>query len=52
MVERFLQVGDELLAVLSDGALLIAALAGRAPDKLDWQPILPEVAGVRCAALI
>jgi hypothetical protein len=46
MVERFLAASeDQLLAVLSNGALLAAPL-----DTLDWQPILPQVAGVRCAA--
>ena len=45
MVERFLQVGEALLAVLSNGELLAAP-----PDTLDWQPFLPQVTGVRCAA--
>jgi photosystem II stability/assembly factor-like uncharacterized protein len=43
MVERFLQVGDTLLAVLSNGQLLAANLA-----TLSWHQILPEVTGVRC----
>lgn len=47
MVERFIQIGDELLAVLSNGGLLAAPLY-----PLDWQPFLPEVSGVRCAALV
>jgi hypothetical protein len=47
MVERFLQVGGTLLAVLSNGALLAAPL-----ETLNWQPVLPEVAGVRCAAFL
>jgi len=47
MVERFVQSGDTLLAVLSNGQLLEAALA-----TLAWRQILPEVAGVRCAAVI
>jgi len=45
MVERFLQIDDRLLAVLSNGELLAAPL-----DSLDWQPFLSEVTGVRCAA--
>jgi hypothetical protein len=45
MVERFLQIDDELLAVLSNGELLAAPL-----DTLAWQPFLPEVTGARCAA--
>jgi photosystem II stability/assembly factor-like uncharacterized protein len=44
MVERFLQSGDTLLAVLSNGQLLAA---GRA--ALSWRPVLAEAAGVRCA---
>jgi photosystem II stability/assembly factor-like uncharacterized protein len=47
MVERFLQVGEELLALLSNGALLAAPL-----ETLAWQALLPEVGGVRCAALV
>jgi len=43
MVERFAQVGDELLAVLSNGELIAAPLA-----TLDWQRILPDVTGVEC----
>jgi photosystem II stability/assembly factor-like uncharacterized protein len=45
MVERFVQVDDELLAVLSNGQLLIAALA-----TLAWRRILPEIAGVNAVA--
>ncbi len=45
MVERFLQVGDELLAVLSDGSLL----STRLPD-LSWQPILPDVTRMNAVA--
>jgi photosystem II stability/assembly factor-like uncharacterized protein len=41
MVERFAQVGNDLLAVLSDGQLLKAPL-----NTLDWRRILPEVSGV------
>jgi photosystem II stability/assembly factor-like uncharacterized protein len=44
MVERFLQVGGTLLAVLSNGQLLAADRA-----TLAWHRILPEVDGVRCA---
>lgn len=42
MVERFVQVGDELLAVLAKGRLLAAPLA-----TLEWRQILPEVTGVK-----
>lgn len=38
MVERFVQIGNELLAVLSNGELLAAPLA-----SLQWQQILPDV---------
>lgn len=41
MVERFVQVGGELMAVLADGQLLSAPLAA-----LEWRRILPEVPGV------
>jgi photosystem II stability/assembly factor-like uncharacterized protein len=41
MVERFLQVGHELLALLSDGQLLAAPLT-----TLAWQQVLPEVVGI------
>jgi photosystem II stability/assembly factor-like uncharacterized protein len=41
MVERFVQAGAELLAVLSDGKLLCASLRG-----LEWRSLLPQVAGV------
>jgi hypothetical protein len=47
MVERFVQSGDTLLAVLSNGQLLEAPLA-----TLAWRQILDEVAGVRCAAVL
>jgi photosystem II stability/assembly factor-like uncharacterized protein len=45
MVERFIQVGDELLAVLSGGQLLAAPLA-----TLAWRRILPDIAGVNAGA--
>jgi photosystem II stability/assembly factor-like uncharacterized protein len=38
MVERFVQAGDELLAVLSNGTLLAAPLT-----SLNWRQILPDV---------
>jgi hypothetical protein len=44
MVERFQQVGDDIIAVLSNGQLLQAPIAG-----LEWRRILtdiPSVAGV------
>jgi photosystem II stability/assembly factor-like uncharacterized protein len=45
MVERFVQVEGDLLAVLSDGQLLSAPLAA-----LEWRRILPEVTGVAAIA--
>jgi photosystem II stability/assembly factor-like uncharacterized protein len=47
MVERFLQAGDDLLAVLSNGQLLAAPLA-----TLAWQPVLPDIAGVNAVAVM
>ena len=47
MVERFLQAGDELLAVLSIGELLIAPLA-----TLEWQHILSDIESVNAVAFI
>ena len=41
MVERFARVGDELLAVLSNGELIVAPLAA-----LEWRYILNEINGV------
>lgn len=47
MVERFLQVDSELLAVLSNGELLAASL-----PALHWQPILPDTGWVRALAVM
>jgi hypothetical protein len=47
MVERFLQVGDELLAVLSSGELYAADL-----KSLEWQRVLPEVKDVTAVAIV
>lgn len=41
MVERFAQVGDELLAVLSNGELLAAPLSA-----LEWRRVLPDITGI------
>lgn len=41
MVERFLQVDDDLLAVLSNGQLIAAPIA-----TLEWKPILTDVRGI------
>lgn len=41
MVERFTQVGDELLAVLSSGDLIAAPLG-----TLEWRYIMPDIRGV------
>jgi hypothetical protein len=40
MVERFQQVGEGMLAVLSNGELLYAQIAG-----WEWKRILPDVRG-------
>jgi photosystem II stability/assembly factor-like uncharacterized protein len=45
MVERFSQVGDLLLAVLSNGELLVTCL-----EPLNWQRSLPEVRDVMAVA--
>lgn len=45
MVERFLPMGDELLAVLSNGQLVAAPLA-----TLEWRRILESVKDVAAAA--
>jgi photosystem II stability/assembly factor-like uncharacterized protein len=47
MVERFLQVGDALLAVLSSGQLLCAPLA-----TLTWRRILPDAGDIKAAAVM
>jgi len=41
MVERFTQVGDELLAVLSNGSLLSTSIG-----SFNWKELFPEVTGV------
>lgn len=46
MVERFTQLDDTLLAVLSNGELIAASLS-----DLFWQPILPELNGVTAVAV-
>jgi photosystem II stability/assembly factor-like uncharacterized protein len=46
MVERFLPIDGELLAVLSNGELLAAPL-----ETLGWQPILPDVGDARALAI-
>ncbi len=47
MVERFLRVGQELLAVLSNGELVTASLL-----TLQWRPILPDAGWVRTVATV
>jgi hypothetical protein len=47
MVERFIQVEDELLAVLSDGQLVATSL-----ETLAWRPRLPEVQGVNAVTYL
>jgi hypothetical protein len=44
MVERFIQVGEELMAVLSNGVLLSADL-----ETLSWSQILPDIHGINAA---
>ncbi len=46
MVERFTQIDHRLLAVLSNGEVWSAPLA----QAWEWQPVLPEVAGVAALA--
>ncbi|MGE5224421.1 MAG: WD40/YVTN/BNR-like repeat-containing protein [Omnitrophica WOR_2 bacterium] len=41
MVERITQVGDELMAVLSNGELVSTTVS-----TLDWKPVLPDVSDV------
>ena len=41
MVERFIQAGDELLAVLSNSELLTTPIAG-----WEWKRIVPDVPGI------
>jgi len=47
MVERFVQAGDTLLAALSNGELVEAALS-----DLNWRPILPPSPRVNAAAVV
>lgn len=47
MVERFVGADERLLAVLSNGQLLATSL-----QVIDWQPILPEVEGVRAMVVL
>jgi hypothetical protein len=47
MVERFIGLGDRLLAVLSNGAVVSASL-----QDLVWQCPLPEIDDVRAAAVM
>jgi photosystem II stability/assembly factor-like uncharacterized protein len=47
MVERFVQAGDQLLAVLSNGELHAAPLA-----TLEWRRVLPEAGEVAAATVM
>jgi photosystem II stability/assembly factor-like uncharacterized protein len=47
MVERFVALGDELLAMLSNGQLLIASF-----PALAWRQILPEIKDVQCVLVV
>jgi len=46
MVERFVRLGDDLLAVLSNGHVITTSL-----ENLTWQRILPEIDDVLAAAV-
>ncbi len=45
MVERFTPVGDELLAVLSNGELIATSAY-----KLEWRRILPDIGGINAVS--
>jgi photosystem II stability/assembly factor-like uncharacterized protein len=47
MVERFVQVDNTLLAVLSNGELLQSSLA-----ILSWERVLPQVKGISAVAVV
>ena len=47
MVERFFPVGDELVAVLSNGQILSTMLS-----TIQWKRILPEIAGVNAITVV
>ena len=47
MVERFTQVENELLAVLSNGEVWSSDL-----ENISWHRILPEVRDVKAAGVI
>jgi photosystem II stability/assembly factor-like uncharacterized protein len=45
MVERFVQAGDNLFAILSNGELRIKPL-----NQANWQRVFPEIAGIKAMA--
>jgi hypothetical protein len=45
MVERFVQVGDHLFAILSNGELILKPL-----KEVRWQRVLPEIARIKAIA--
>jgi photosystem II stability/assembly factor-like uncharacterized protein len=45
MVERFVHIGDNLFAVLSNGQLIVTP-----PDNLEWQRILPGLSNIAAVA--
>jgi hypothetical protein len=47
MVERFVDDGTRLLAVLSNGQVLWTSL-----EVISWQPVLAEVGGVKALAVL
>lgn len=47
MVERFVQIGDDLWAITNDGRLYLTPVA-----SLVWRRILPEITGITAIALV
>jgi hypothetical protein len=47
MVERFVADGERLLAVLSNGELLVTSVA-----VISWQPILPDLPHINAIAVM
>jgi hypothetical protein len=47
MVERFVPVGDQVLAVLNEGQLLGATIG-----QWQWRTLLPEIPAVNAAAVM
>jgi hypothetical protein len=45
MVERFVQTGENLFAILSNGELRLKPL-----KQATWHRVLPEIAGIKAMA--